>query len=207
MSTGRIAERLTLEFGDRALGAQIVGRLDQRALDALADVDPATTGLLSFSHIVQPRAGALVVFAFGNRMLADGALAPGPINLELARLADARSESTGLPVFAQWEVADEMASDVTRVGAVELADGSVEYLSTTGVAEQVRAATNVDRVAVLAMADHVVRCCRTLEGFGFSTGVPADVVLPSTYDPLSGQPWTRDRASYLAIDILARCLA
>ncbi|MCU1396272.1 MAG: hypothetical protein JWM34_4700 [Ilumatobacteraceae bacterium] len=44
----------------------------------------------------------------------------------------------------------------------------------------------------------------TAEKAGMTAFVPDGVVLPSTYDPESGQSWTRDRASYLAIDIVGR---
>ena len=210
----RIADRLAAELGDRQLAVTVAERLDLRAVEAIAESgsDPATTELLSFEPIVHDSPESLVVFAFGNRGSAEDELLPGRVNLELASIADDWAHATGLPVFAQWEVADQMRSASTRVGAVTLDDGSVEYLSTAGVAQQVRdlvwpIQTHAGRVAVLAMADHAVRCCRTLERFGLSAGVPANVELPSTYDPLSGQPWTRDRASYIAVDILARCLA
>lgn len=202
-----ITDRLVHELGDRALAVEIVDRLDARVLAFFAEHPSSSDGdLLSFSANVEPAPDVLVVFAFGNRLDNAGALLPGPVNIELARLADDWVESTGLPVIAQWEVADEMRAPATRVGAVELGDGTIEYLSTAGVAAQAGAATGGNRAAVLAMADHVVRCCRTLERVGFSTGLPEDVDLPSVYDPKSGQPWTRDRSSYIAIDILARCM-
>lgn len=195
------------QLGDRALAAEVAGRLDQRAIDVLASQpDLASAALLSFSPETQSLPEALAVFAFGNRLGPDGERAPGPVNLELALLADGWAQSTGLPVVAQWEVADEMQESVARVGVVELDDGSVEYLSTAGVASQARELLDVDRVAVLAMADHAVRCCWMLGRVGFSAGIPESVDLPTEYDPESGQPWTRDRATYLAIDILARCL-
>lgn len=208
----RIGDRLGAEFDDVALGIAVADRLDVRAYEVFAD-RPEWIGssLLSFEPVVQRAPESLVVFAFGNRIANDGALSPGPVNLALARLADDWSQSNRLPVFAQWEVADEMRSESIRVGAVTHDDGTTEYLSTAGVAEQVKGAlwpiqTNAGRVAVLAMADHAVRCCRALELVGLSAGIADGVELPSVYDPDSGQPWTRDRAGYLAIDILARCL-
>lgn len=202
-----IAEHLAVTCGDRALALEVAGRLDDRAFDVLASLDAperAAALTLAAESLEQPE--ALVVFAFGNRVLPNGELAPGPVNEELAAQADAWQAATGLPVIAQWEVADAMQTTTTRVGVVERADGSVEYLSTAGVADQVFGLTDARNVVVLAMADHAVRCCRTLERVGFSAGIPTGVELPSVYDPESGQPWTRDRASYLAIDILARCV-
>lgn len=189
------------------MGLAVAEQLDARAIDVLSrQVDLATTELLSFLPRSESHPEALIVFAFGNRIGDTAGLLPGPVNLELAALADHWERSTGLPVAAQWEVADAMATRCARVGAVELGNGSVEYLSTAGVAAQVRDLLSVDRVAVLSMADHAVRCSRTLERVGFSVGVPLGIELPSTYDPHSGQLWTRDRATYVAVDILARCL-
>lgn len=203
----RISDRLAIELDDAALGLAVGEQLDPRALDVLSRlVDLATTDVLSFSARQEPHPEALIVFAFGNRVAADDRLQPGPVNLELAALADKWAQVTGLPVAAQWEVADEMVNCSIRVGAIELDDGSIEYLSTAGVAAQVRDLLDVDRVAVLSMADHAVRCGRTLERVGFSVGVPVGIELPSVYDVHSGQPWTRDRATYIAVDILARCL-
>jgi len=207
----KIADRLSIELGDARLGAAVAEQLDSRALGvfnrrpALVDSE-----MLSFAPPVELAPEALVVFSFGNQFDDAGELLPGPVNLEMATLADRWVESTGVPVIAQWEVADEMAASAVRVGVVESDDGSVEYLSTAGVAGQVYTVLGkptARRVAVLAMADHAVRCCRALEHFGFTAGVPEGVELPSVYDAASGQPWTRDRAAYVAIDILARCLA
>ncbi len=202
-----LTDRLTFGLGDRAIGRQVVARLDARALSVLGSgQDLASTTLLSFEPPVVADPSAMVVFAFGNRCSSDGNLLPGPVNLDLSALADAWARSTGLPVFAQWEVADEMDTPAERVGVVTSADGTVEYLSTAGVADQVRSRVEGRRVAVLAMADHAVRCCRTLEQVGVIAGVPDGVELPSGYDRQSHQPWTRDRATYVAVDILARCL-
>lgn len=202
-----ITECLAVEYGDRALGLEVASRLDGRALDVLASLAaPERAAALTLAAGWQEQPEALVVFAFGNRVSPNGELAPGPVNQGLAARADEWQASTGLPVIAQWEVSDEMQSMAVRVGVVEGEDGSVEYLSTAGVADQVFGLVDVRNVAVMAMADHAVRCWRTLERVGLSAGVPRGVELPSVYDPDSGQPWTRDRASYLAIDILARCL-
>lgn len=203
-----LVQRLGAEFSDPVLALEVVERLDQRALDALSSMTSAELlDVLSYSAPVESAPEALVVFAFGNRAANTGALLPGPVNLVMASLADEWAVSTGLPVVAQWEVADEMRTAPQRVGVVELEDGSIEYLSTAGVADQVRGLLDVRRVVVMAMTDHAVRCCRTLERVGFVAGVPAEVSMPTNYDGESGQPWTRERATYLAIDILARCLA
>lgn len=201
-----IVDRLGAEFGDAQLGSAVADRLDRRVIQVLAD-QPALidSDFLSFTPRVEPDPEAIVVFAFGNRLSVDGELGSGRVNIELARLADSVSATNRLPVVAQWEVADEMSTPSMRIGAVEKADGSVEYLSTVGVAEEARKLLAVDRVAVLAMADHAVRCCEALQRCGFSAGLVDGVSLPTEYDSSSGQPWTRDRATYVAIDVLARC--
>ena len=47
----------------------------------------------------------------------------------------------------------------------------------------------------------------TAEGAGMDAAVPDGVDLPSTYDPRSGQEWTRDRLAYLTTDLQGRLLA
>lgn len=205
--TERAVRRLARELGDDGLAARVVSRLDDRALEVLrAEPDLDTSPLLSFTpaSVVDPQ--ALVVFAFGNRVSPDGHLLPGPVNVQLAELADEWVGAHALPVVAQWEVADVMDTEVRRVGAPTGDDGLTEYLSTAGVAEQARTMLDVERVAVCAMRDHAFRCCLELEALGFTAGVASDGALPSAYDMSSGQPWTRSRAAYVAVDVLARAL-
>ncbi len=118
-----------------------------------------------------------------------------------------------MPVFAQTEIAKALQADgvedVTSIDPEVGADGNVVYLSTAGVAEQIvskaqAAGIDLGTVGVLGFADHVVRSVLTAGAAGLHAGVPKGVRLPKTYDVESTQPWTRDRATYLATDLAGR---
>ncbi len=155
----------------------------------------------------------MVVFAFGNRVAADGSLAPGPTNEKLAAATERFVKQHRVPVFAQQEIAERLdaagVKHVTSIDPIVGPDGKLVYLSTAGVAAQVLAkahAAGVDlgTVGVFAFVDHAVRSVLTAKAAGMKAAVPSGVVLPRTYDPESSQPWTRDRASYLATDLVGR---
>ena len=59
-------------------------------------------------------------------------------------------------------------------------------------------------VGVIGFADHAVRCVLTVDAAGMRAAVLKGVALPHTYDPGSGQSWTRDRKTYLATDLVGR---
>jgi hypothetical protein len=124
-----------------------------------------------------------------------------------------------VPVYAQWEVADLLTEPGTShpVNAVIAirpevdAEGTIHYLSTDDVAARAVAAaaaagTELGSVGVLAHRDHAVRCVDTARRAGMTAAVPAGVELPVAYDPESGQPWTRDRGTYVLTDLKARLL-
>jgi hypothetical protein len=74
---------------------------------------------------------SVLVFAFGNRILDDGSLLPGPLNEELARVTKDVVATREVPVFAQWEIADLLIADglrnVVSVTSEEDANGNVVY--------------------------------------------------------------------------------
>lgn len=153
---------------------------------------------------------SVVAFAFGNRLDENGEPQPGPINEQLAEVTGPFAGDRS--VFAQWEVA--RCLDDTTVASIEptvTSDGEVVHLSTVGVAERAvelaaESGTPLGCVAVIALADHAVRCMMTLESVGVSAAVPAGVALPAGHDADSGQRWTRDRASFIRIDLLGRAM-
>lgn len=157
---------------------------------------------------------AVLVFSFGNRITTEDVVLPGPVNEALAATTAAAVGDRALPVYAQWEVARSLVGEVRDLVTIEPEideSGAVVYLSTRGVAEQaVRLATargvGLCTVAVVAFADHAVRAVETVRAVGLDGGVPTGVPLPDRYDPESGQPWTRDRATYVALDLAARSL-
>jgi len=213
--------RLGEELGDEDLAAELVDAVGPDAVARLrAEVgdEVATHPLLAY----QPPTAAdevvdsLVVFAFGNRVAADGSLSPGPVNQDLADVTAAFVAEHPVPVFAQWEVADLLVeagvAEVTSVDPDTGPDGEVIYLSTAGVAEKAvgladEQGVDLGQVGVICFADHVGRCVLTAEGAGMDAAVPEGVDLPSTYDPRSGQEWTRERLAYLTTDLQGRLLA
>ena len=160
---------------------------------------------------------SLVVYAFGNRVAADGTLSAGPMNEDLAQVAADFVAEHPVPVFAQWEVAellvDQGVADVTSIDPDTGPDGEVVYLSTAGVAEKAvtladDAGVDLGQVGVIAFADHAVRCVLTSEAAGMAgAAVPEGVDLPGDYDAESGQAWTRDQQTYLLTDLQGRLLA
>ncbi len=220
----RFAEAVSLRFeselGEPALAAELVGRLGPETLgtmEAAIGIDAAAESLLlaiAPPTVAASEVDALVVYAFGNRMAADGSLSPGPMNDALAAVTASFVESNPVPVYAQWEIADLLVAagvpDVISIGRQVDADGNVTYLNTAGVAEQAvaLAATGgrpLGRVGVIGFSDHAVRCVLTSRKAGMAeAAVPEGVALPSEYDPESGQPWTRNRLDYLSVDLPAR---
>jgi hypothetical protein len=209
-----IRDRLGAELGDDALAGEVLDSLgaDLRGqLDAAVGDDVATSPLLAYRPTPIPAADvdALVVYAFGYRDVAGGSRLPGPVNEALATAVERFVADRPVPVYAQTEIAKLLVADgadqVTSIAPDVDADGNLVYLSTAGVAAKVKAAAGTEPTfGVLGFADHAVRCVLTTEAAGLHGGVPEGVTLPATYDPESGQPWTRDRASYLKTDLIGR---
>jgi len=214
-----LVARLAKEYGDPVLARKVVVGLDPGLLSQLEARVPlpevARSPFLSYrpKRVAAGSVESVVVFAFGNRVGADGSLEPGPTNEKLAVATKRFVRRNPVPVFAQQEIAELLEAagvkHVTSIDPIVGPDGKLVYLSTAGVAEQVLAkahAAGVDlgTVGVIGFADHVVRCVLTAKAAGMTTAVPKGVVLPRTYDPESSQPWTRDRASYLATDLVGR---
>ena len=183
--------------------------LDAVLTDPLVGMDPPT--------VPDDEVDSVVVYAFGNRVAADGTLSPGPVNEALAEATAAFVADHPVPVFAQWEVADLLTGsgvpDVTSIDPDTGPDGEVVYLSTAGVAEKAvglagEQGVDLGQVGVIGFADHAVRCVLTSRAAGMTdAAVPAGVDLPGEYDPASGQEWTRDREAYLLTDLQGRLLA
>lgn len=162
--------------------------------------------------------GALVAYSFGYRVENDddparGIVTPGPVNEALAEAVVRVRGDRQIPVYAQFEIAEVLASvhgltDVTPIYPIKNPDGTVTYLSTDGVAGQVSrsqgATTRDGLVGVIAFRDHLWRSTYTSRVNGLRAYAPGDVPMPSTYDPQSGQEWTRSRDAYLPRDYAAR---
>ncbi|GAB18784.1 hypothetical protein GOEFS_064_00230 [Gordonia effusa NBRC 100432] len=160
----------------------------------------------------------LVGYAFGNRLpegadpdRAEGL--PGPVNEALADTLIRVRGTRNIPIYAQKPIADVLtekygAENIIVITSRVKPDGTLEYLSTDGVAAVVakaRAETiRSDRAGVIAFSDHLWRAVYTSVANGLSAYAPSGVKMPSTYDKLSGQAWTRDRMAYLWSDYQAR---
>lgn len=160
----------------------------------------------------------IVAYSFGNRLQANASPKilpePGPVNEELADTVHALYQQSHATIYAQWEIARFLQSKhhLTSVVAIEpvvAPDGTITYLSTDGVAEDVikrnsGKASSLGKVAVVAHRDHAKRCVQTSRARGMDAYVAQGVTLPVTYDPSSGQPWTRRRDLYLIHDMAAQ---
>ena len=213
-----LTARLTDELGDAQVAASVVANLDPTILTQFTAAVPAdeiaTTTLLTYRpETTAEPVDTLVVLAFGNRVAADGTVTPGPTNEALADAVQAHVATNPTPVYAEWEVAQILQQrGVPNVVSIEPEvgpDGAPVYLSTSGVTDQIVARAEADgvdlgTVGVVGFADHVVRCVMTAEASGMTAVVPEGIALPTEYDPESGQEWTRDRVTYVTVDLSGR---
>jgi hypothetical protein len=160
----------------------------------------------------------IIAYGFGNRRPAGGGdpnrvlYEPGPVNEALADTVAKLRAGRNLPVYAQWEIARFLESKyhmsgVTSIEPVISADGTIVYLSTDGVAAQVkelRAAQPAGIAGIVGFRDHIKRCVQTTQDRGMDAFAPQGMDMPGTYDPQSGQPWTRRRDLYLVHDMYAQ---
>lgn len=204
-----LQQRLTEELGEAEAAARLTGQILDIAVNWRPPQAPAT------------QISRIVAYAFGNRPR-DGAgpndLAdPGPVNAALAQAVLAIHRLNPVKIYAQWEIARYLVdqpgmADMVSIEPVYLADGTLEYLSTDGVAAEVvrhegGAAAAMGVVAIVAHRDHAKRCVQISRRHGMDAVVAAEVELPATYDPHSGQAWTRRRDIYLAHDLAAQFIA
>lgn len=160
----------------------------------------------------------LIAYSFGNRIPAGADAArtvgePGPVNEKLAAAVMRTRADRDIPVYAQTEIAQVLTeryglADVVEIPPDRKADGTLVYLSTDGVAAKVKALRGAsaisDTVGIIAFADHQWRSVYTTRANGLAAYAPAGITMPATYDPQSGQAWTRSRAAYLPTDYAAR---
>lgn len=210
------------ELGDPQLAADLIDQIGPDAITQFEDHvgldDVMTDPLLAMTPPTVPddEVDQVVVYAFGNRVAADGTLSPGPTNEELAQATADFVADHPVSVFAQWEVADLLIEQgvpgVTSIDPEVGPDGELVYLSTAGVADKIASlfttqSVDLGQVGVIAFQDHAVRSVLASEGAGMDgAAVPEGVDLPSAYDAESGQEWTRDQLTYLTTDLQGRLL-
>jgi hypothetical protein len=156
---------------------------------------------------------AIIAYAFGNRILPNGNRLAGPVNEALADLVVQLYEQTQVSVYAQWEIAQMIGDRIPADRLIVInptldAVANVVYLSTVDVAstivKSVGGAHKLGTVAVIAFSDHLYRCIQVSRAAGMDAYVPEGYTMPTAYDSLSGQPWTRNRLIYIMNDIKAR---
>jgi len=199
---------LSKEIDDGPTARTLVPHIEDIGFDWHPDTAPLT------------RLDFIVAYAFGNRLPAGGGdptkvLAdPGPVNEMLADAVAAVLARRSVHVYAQWEIARWLKSkygisNLTSIEPVIAADGTITYLSTDGVAAQVVAARagmpgGIGTAGIVGFRDHVKRCVLTTRDRGMAAFAPEGIAMPGTYDPQSGQPWTRRRDLYLVHDMYAQ---
>ncbi len=167
-----------------------------------------------------PEIDLIVAYAFGNRPQSDdpaaeswGGMVGGPVNSALADAVAQLHAQRPVRIYAQWEIADDLVrrhglSDVISIRPETGPDGRLIYLSTDGVARDIisREDRPLGRVAIIAHRDHARRCVEVSRAAGLDAGIAEGLDLPGSYDPRSGQDWTRSREAYLLHDLMARLM-
>lgn len=159
------------------------------------------------------QADTILAYAFGNRLKQNGNQEPGPMNEALADVVVELHKKTGKPVYAQWEIAQSIGDRIspeflTSINPQIAADGTIVYLSTIGVADEVvKQAGGVDKLGktiVVGFYEHSLRTISTSRDAGIEAYAPEGVALPHEYDPESGQAWTRDAKTFVMHEIRNR---
>lgn len=152
---------------------------------------------------------SIVAYAFGNLILPNGNRLPGSMNEDLADLTVKLYQQSGAHVYAQWEIAEAIGNripkeDLTFINPTLDEKANVVYLSTNGVAQSIIKAKNLGKVAIIGFHDHAKRCLETSQKVGMDAYMPENYSMPNRYDVQSGQPWTRDRLSFLEHEMRVR---
>jgi hypothetical protein len=193
-----LARWLTAELGDPADAAAFARFVQDDVLSWRAPV----ADVASFR--------TLLAFTFGNRMEPNGNRASGPVNEAIAAVAAEVQRRNGAVVYAQWEVAEPLAALLPGATVIPIhpdRDARAEpvYLGTLMVIRRVvglgGSAAALGTVGIIAFRDHLRRCVTTARALGLDAHAPEGITMPNRYDPLSGQPWCRNRLAYLLHDI------
>ncbi|MGR5063655.1 hypothetical protein [Photobacterium sp. DNB22_13_2] len=206
------------KLSDADLQAAITVKLTEQLKDekvAAHTADFIMKNLLTWQGEPLPidQADSIIAYAFGNRIAENGNQSPGPMNTALADTVVEIYEKNSKPVYAQWEIAQEIgdridAKDLTAIYPKVGSDGTIIYLSTIGVAEEiVKLAGGTDKLGkavVVGFYEHSLRTINTSKDAGIDAYAPEGVELPNQYDEQSGQPWTRDALIFVMHEIRNR---
>ncbi|WP_209451857.1 hypothetical protein [Francisella sp. LA112445] len=159
------------------------------------------------------KANSILAFSFGNAYAKNGNQKPGKMNYELADLVISIYNKTHLPVYAQWEIAQAIGNRIPQKDLHTIypkvdSQGNLVYLDTKGVAKEaikeVKGVNNLGTAVVIAFKEHELRAVRTSQALGIKAFAPKGYKLPDTYDKYSGQPWTRDKLTFMLYEIRTR---
>ncbi|GHB22551.1 hypothetical protein GCM10007094_08400 [Pseudovibrio japonicus] len=196
-----IQSRLTDQLGS----AEEATRLSDFLMREVLTWKPAVTNI--------DDADSIIAYAFGNRLDAHGNRLPGPMNQQLADVVVDIYNEIHKPVYAQWEIAEEIgdripAADLVSIEPLINDNGDVVYLSTRGVAEEVvqhvGGADNLGTAVVVGFYEHHLRTVETSRALGINAFGPEGYPMPHNYDADSGQPWTRDAANFILYEVAVR---
>ena len=196
-----IQAKLTQQLGDK----KIADTLSTFIMDDVLTWEPRTIDI--------DKANSILAFSFGNGHAINGNQTPGKMNEELADFVVEIYNKIHKPVYAQWEIAQSIGN---RIPAESLHSiyptvdkgGNLIYLNTEGVAldavKQAGGFNEMGTTLVVAFREHVLRAVNTSVDAGLKAYAPAGYNLPDKYDKNSGQPWTRDKITFILYEIRTR---
>lgn len=208
----------------QALTAHLQGLgFDAASIKRIAEEDLcflATWVVESDSQEELNAAEAVIAFAFGFGSKKEGVqfapdrydpklYKPGKSNEGLAEVI-VPFANRGMPVFAQWEVAEALKLQGILVPDRQIARPGKEYLGTSGVLKQFLANGLADFRSVILVAHphHMFRCRETAKTIFRKEGVEIKVLIADTrsvpYDPESMQLWTRSLKDWVEYEVRVR---
>ena len=196
-----ILVKLTDQLGDKKVADEVANFV----MDDVLTWKPKTIDI--------DKADSILAFAFGNRHAKNGNQIPGNMNEQLADFVVNIYSKIHKPVFAQWEIAQAIGKripekDLHAIYPTVNNEGNLVYLNTKGVAlDAVDQAGGFDKMGttiVVAFKEHALRAVNTAIAAGLNAYAPKGYNLPDKYDTNSGQPWTRDKLTFVLYEIRTR---
>ncbi|MBN3791156.1 Tat pathway signal protein [Burkholderia sp. Ac-20353] len=216
----------TVPASDAELQHQMLGKLTTELNDpSIANTETGYLFNVFFSwtppSVDVGQIRAIVAYSFGNAPSTAGAgamPAPGPVNEQIADTVFQLHQQTSAPIYAQWEVANVLASKyrlsaaVTSVAPpVVAANGTVTVpmpdVVAAAVVKQAGSAAALGTVGVVTHRDQASLAVQLSNAAGMNSAVPAGLTLPSLYDATALQPANRRRDLYLLSNLSAQLAA
>lgn len=207
-------QQLTEQQLSDAIESRLVSQLEDKAV-----AEHLTNFLMSEVLTWKPetidmgKADTIIAYAFGNVIDAQGNKHAGIMNTQLADLVVKLYKTKKVPVYAQWEIAQEIGNRIPSKHLITInpsvtETGNVTYLSTRGVANEVvhiaGGADKLGKTIVLGFSEHHLRTVNMSKEIGIDAYSPKGYTMPSDYDTKSGQPWTRDKLTFTMYEVQTR---